>query len=181
MRHLRHQGVFPGCYILDPNDNNTLQLHDDIDAFNAEATAHINCILASFNSNFEGRWYGSMAGLSVDGSQPHAPAAAMALREATSLAGFPPKNGWRVGEPLHAEYKRRLRMFENGVTRLIAERGDVRWILGVPEKLGRGVGAYKEYYIGCLRREVLSARMVLDVVGSGGVVRGVELEDVFGR
>lgn len=183
MRRLRVSNLFPIIY----NHSNqsgipTDAIYDNEQVFNHEATAHMNAILASFNSNSIHRGCYNTQQLSIDISQPNAIVAALALQETITPADYAPKNNWRVGEPLHPEYRRRLRMFEAGVTRLMAERNECRWILGLPDKLKRGIDAYKEHYIACLRDEIARFRSggnpVLDAATSRTIsVR--EDDDVF--
>jgi hypothetical protein len=166
MRRLRSKERFPVRQsITRTEDGYKLKVSENADAFNDEAIAHINAILLSFNIDFANRAIGNTSGLTVDSRMPHAADAKVSLYEATSHADFPPKKDWKVGDTLACEYRKRLRMFEGGVMRLLADSESDRWILGLPERLNRGIAAYKEYYIHHLRQEILTNKQMKQCIG----------------
>lgn len=154
-RHLRRRGSYPVRAFVGWNSSD-IKFEEDTDAFNQEAILHINAILRSFRTFL--RPLRSCDNLYINKAAAHARAAEDALIEATAPSSSPPKANYKAGDPLPAEFRRRLAMFRIGVIRILQDSAADRWVLEAPGQLERGVAAYEEFYVAHLRQEWLKAR-----------------------
>lgn len=153
---LQKNNIYPQKQVIyrDVNGREKIVWVDDHERFLLESTRHCDKMLESYAKTWRDRNLGSMCSLFIDQFQATAPTAAKALTMATSTPNKPPRSNWKVGDKLNSEYKRTLRSFEWGVSRILQDSPADRWALGYPDLLKRGIDGYKEYYIRALNEKI---------------------------
>lgn len=139
--------------------------HSNTSSIETESLHHIRAIFTSIRSTWSTRPLGSTTNISIAHSEPNAALASLALRKSLEKPMEPPKENWKVGEPLHSYYESLLNRFDVNLRELLAERNHP--VLQDQAELTRGIDEHAERIVGELRATWVETTSQQHGVGAG--------------